>query len=110
MSDPIPHSDDPRIQAKIDKAMHHNSLVDQVLRWLLHYIERLIAVMTILALLGALGMEVYHMATAGAAYFADVETPGMWCSATTTPGATWPALPVSPGFLPSAGSWSAEAN
>ena len=74
MSDPIPHSDDPRIQAKIDKAMHHNSLVDQVLRWLLHYIERLIAVMTILALLGALGMEVYHMATAGAAYFADVET------------------------------------
>ena len=74
MSDPIPHSDDPRIQAKIDKAVHHNSLVDYTLRWLLHYIERLIAVMTILALLGALGVEIYHMIASGAAYFADVET------------------------------------
>ena len=74
MSDPIPHSDDPKIQAKIDKAMHRNSVVDQTLRWLLHYIERLIAVMTILALLGALGMEIYHMIASGAAYFADVET------------------------------------
>ena len=74
MSDPIPHSDDPRIQAKIDKAVHHNSLVDYALRWLLHYIERIIAVMTILALLGALGVEIYHMIASGAAYFADVET------------------------------------
>ena len=74
MSDPIPHSDDPKIQAKIDKVVHHNSVVDQTLRWLLHYIERLIAVMTILALLGALGMEIYHMIASGAAYFADVET------------------------------------
>lgn len=74
MSDPIPHSDDPKIQAKIDKAVHHNSLVDYALRWLLHYIERIIAVMTILALLGALGLEIYHMIASGAAYFADVET------------------------------------
>ena len=74
MSDPIPHSDDPKIQAKIDKAMHRNSVVDQTLRWLLHYIERIIAVMTILALLGGLAMEIYHMFTTGAAYFADVET------------------------------------
>ena len=74
MSDPIPHSDDPKIQAKIDKAVHHNSLVDYTLRWLLHYIERIIAVMTILALLGALGVEIYHMIASGAAYFADVGT------------------------------------
>jgi len=74
MSDLIPHSDDPKIQAKIDKAVHHNSLVDYTLRWLLHYIERIIAVMTILALLGALGVEIYHMIASGAAYFADVET------------------------------------
>ena len=74
MSDPIPQSDDPKIQAKIDKAVHHNSLVDYTLRWLLHYIERIIAVMTILALLGALGVEIYHMIASGAAYFADVET------------------------------------
>lgn len=74
MSEQIPHSDDPKIQAKIDKAVRHNSLVDATLRWLLHYIERIIAVMTILALLGALAMEVYHMISSGAAYFADVET------------------------------------
>ena len=74
MSDPIPHSDAPKIQAKIDKAVHHNSLVDYTLRWLLHYIERIIAVMPILALLGALGVEIYHMIASGAAYFADVET------------------------------------
>lgn len=74
MSEPIPHSDDPKIQAKIDKAVHHNSLIDTTLRCLLHYIERIIAVLTILALLGALGMEVYHMVSSGAAYFADVDT------------------------------------
>ena len=74
MSDQIPHSDNPKIQAKIDKAVHHDSVVDHTLRWLLHYIERAIAIMTIAALLGALGVEIYHMATTGVSYFADVET------------------------------------
>ena len=61
MSDKIPHSDNPKIQEKIDKAVHRDSVVDHTLRWVLHYIERFIAVLTILALLAALGLEIVHM-------------------------------------------------
>ena len=74
MSVKIPHSDNPKIQEKIEKAVHRDSVMDHTLRWVLHYIERFIAVMTILALLGALGLELYHMVMSGAGYFADVET------------------------------------
>ena len=38
----------------------------------LHIIERIIATITILALLGALGIELYHMFTTGSEYFTDV--------------------------------------
>ena len=74
MSNKIPHSDNPKIQEKIDKAVHRGSVIDHTLRWVLHYIERFIAVMTILALLGSLGLELYHMVMSGAGYFGDVET------------------------------------
>ena len=74
MSNKIPHSDNPKIQEKIDKAIHRDSIMDHTLRWVLHYIERFIAIITILALLGALGLELYHMAMSGAGYFGDVET------------------------------------
>ena len=70
-SNKIPHSDNPKIQEKIDKAVHRDSVMDHTLRWVLHYIERFIAVVTILALLGALGLE---MVTSGAAYFSNVES------------------------------------
>ena len=55
-SNKIPHSDNPKIQEKIDKAVHRDSVMDHTLRWVLHYIERFIAVVTILALLGALAL------------------------------------------------------
>ena len=74
MSNKIPHSDNPKIQEKIDKAIHRDSIMDHTLRWVLHYIERFIAVLTILALLGALGLELYHLGMSGASYFAEVET------------------------------------
>ena len=73
-SNKIPHSDNPKIQEKIDKAVHRDSVMDHTLRWVLHYIERFIAVVTIVALLGALGLELVHMVTSGAAYFSNVET------------------------------------
>ena len=73
-SNKIPHSDNPKIQEKIDKAVHRDSVMDHTLRWVLHYIERFIAVVTIVALLGALGLELVHMVTSGAAYFYNVET------------------------------------
>ena len=67
----IPHSDDPKVQAYIDKISKRDRTVDHFFRRALHYIERIIAVITILALLAALGMELYDMVTE-AGYFRDV--------------------------------------
>ena len=72
MSHHIPHSDDPKIQAYLDKIAHRDRRVEHYFRRALHVIERFIAVLTILALLGALGIEIYHMFTSGSEYFADV--------------------------------------
>ena len=72
MSHQVPHSDDPKIQAYIDKIAKRDRRVDSMFRRILHVIERFIAIMTIVALLGALGIEIYHMFTSGSEYFADV--------------------------------------
>ena len=68
----IPHSDDPKIQAYIDKITRRDRRVEHYFRRALHIIERFIAVITIVSLLGALGMEIYHMLSAGTEYFTDV--------------------------------------
>lgn len=68
----IPHSDDPKIQAKIDKMVKRDKRSEHAFRRILHVVERFIAGLTILALLGALGLEIVHMVTTGVAYFADV--------------------------------------
>ena len=67
-----PHSDDPKIQAYIDKIARRDRRIDSIFRRALHVIERFIAILTILALLGALGLEIYYMFTTGSEYFADV--------------------------------------
>ena len=72
MSHHHPHSDDPKIQAYIDKIARRDRRVDSLFRRCLHLIERFIAILTIVALLGALGLEIYHMFTAGSEYFSDV--------------------------------------
>ena len=72
MSHHPPHSDDPKIQAYIDKITRRDRRTEHLFRRLLHVLERFIASITIIALLGALGLEVYHMCTSGSAYFADV--------------------------------------
>lgn len=46
--------------------------VDHIFRKGLHGLERVIAALALIALLGALGMEGYRMLTTGAAYFSDV--------------------------------------
>ena len=46
MSEKIPHSDNPKIQERINKAVHRDSVMDHTLRWVLHYIERLITTST----------------------------------------------------------------
>ena len=72
MSHHVPHSDDPKIQAYIDKITRRDRRTEHMFRRILHVLERFIAAITIIALLGALGLEIVHMVTSGSAYFADV--------------------------------------
>ena len=67
----IPHSDDPKVQAYIDRISKRDSTVDHLFRRALHYIERIIAIITIVALLTTLGLEIYEMFTT-ADYFSDI--------------------------------------
>ncbi len=68
----MPHSNDPKIQAYIEKTARRDHRVDGIFRRLLHIIERIIAIIAIVALLAALGLEVYQMIVTGASYFSDV--------------------------------------
>ena len=63
MSQHAPQSSDPKVQAYIDKTTHRDRTVDHIFRRILHTLERVIAVITILALLATLGLEVFHMVT-----------------------------------------------
>ena len=72
MSHHVPHSDDPKIQAYFEKIARRDRRTEHLFRRALHMIERFIAALTILALLGALGLEIYHMITMGSEYFSDV--------------------------------------
>ena len=67
----VPHSDDPKVQAYIDKISKRDRTVDPFFRRFLHFIERSIAVITIIALLAALGLESYQMFTMEG-YFREV--------------------------------------
>ena len=67
----IPHSDDPKVQAYIDKLTKRERTVDHLFRRALHIIERIIAIITIVALLAALALEIYVMFTE-VGYFRDV--------------------------------------
>ena len=68
----IPHSNDPKIQAYLDKIARRDHRTEHIFHRVLHVLERIIAAITILALLGSLGIEIHHMFTGGAAYFEDV--------------------------------------
>ena len=64
------HPVDPKIQQHLDKIAKRDRTVDHIFRRALHYIERAIAIITIVALLAALSLEVYEMFTV-ADYFSD---------------------------------------
>ena len=72
MNHHIPHSDDPKIQAYLEKVTKHDHRTEHIFRRILHVLERLIAAITLIALMGALGLEVFHMFTGSSTYFADV--------------------------------------
>ena len=69
---PTPQFDDPYLQKYFEKAAKRDHRSEHIFRRVLHVIERFIAAITILALMGALGIELYHMFTTGSEYFADV--------------------------------------
>ena len=68
----VPHSDDPKVQAYIDKITRRDRTTEHLFRRALHIIERIIALITLLALLAALGLEIYAMFTE-VGYFQEVD-------------------------------------
>ncbi len=71
MSHTPPKSDDPKVQAYFDKMTKRDHRIEHTFRRILHNLERIIALITVLALFAALALEVYHMFT-DAGYFEDV--------------------------------------
>ena len=67
-----PHSNDPKVQAYFEKLAKRDRRTEHLFRRVLHVLERIIAVITLIALVGALGIEIYHMFTTGSEYFTDV--------------------------------------
>ena len=67
----MPNSDNPKIQAYLEHMVKRDQFVDHFFRRVLHYVERAIAIITIVALLAALGLEVYEMFL-DISYFHDV--------------------------------------
>ena len=67
----VPHSDDPKVKAYYERLAKRERYSDHLFRRALHIIERFIAIITILALLAALGLELYEMFS-DISYFHDV--------------------------------------
>ena len=72
MNQQLPHSDNSKIQKHIDKIEKHNSRSQHLILHALHIIERFIAIVTVLILLAALVLEIYHIIISGAEYLSDV--------------------------------------
>ena len=67
-----PKFDNPNLQRYFEKAAKRDHHSDHLYLRALHVIERFIATLSILALLGSLVLELHHMYTTGGEYFADV--------------------------------------
>ena len=65
------HTLDPKSQERLARQQKRDHKVEHVFRRILHFIERVIAVFILLALLAALGIEVYRCCT-DTAYLADL--------------------------------------
>ena len=72
MSHRATRSDDPKIQAYIEKASKRDHRMEHIFRRILFVLERFIAGITLIALMGALFMEILQMITTGSAYVTDV--------------------------------------
>ena len=70
-SNQVPH--DPQLKERIEKQAKHDHRVEHVFRRILHFIERAIAAITILVMVGALGVELFRMFTTSG-YLNDIST------------------------------------
>ncbi len=64
---------DPKNQQRLEKLEKHDHRVEHIFRRILHTLERIIAAITIVVLLAALGVELYRAFTASG-YLADIST------------------------------------
>ncbi len=64
---------DPKLKDHLEKVEQHDHRVEHIFRQALHWIERSIAAITILVMVTALAIEIYHMFTVEG-YLADVST------------------------------------
>lgn len=62
---------DPKLQARIEKTKKQDFRAEHFFRCILHWIERLIAIITIVVMVAALALEIYKMVTCDG-YFSDV--------------------------------------
>ncbi len=62
---------DPKVREYLEKVEKRDRRIEHYFRRVLHILERFIAFLTLIALLGALGLEIYHMFTE-AGYFGDI--------------------------------------
>ena len=62
----LPVSNDPQLQKKNEQFVRHNRRIEYFFRRLLRMMELAIAAITVLALLIALGVELYHMFSSSA--------------------------------------------
>lgn len=67
-----PPPDDPKLQEFLKKAAFRDYRSEHIFRRILHILERFIATITIIALVGALFMEIFRMFSGGPEYFSDV--------------------------------------
>ena len=68
----VPPPADSKVQAYLEKTARRDHRFDVLVRRLLRILEQTIAALAIIALVGALALEVYEMIVRGSEYFSDV--------------------------------------
>jgi hypothetical protein len=71
MSNPYKEPTDPKVQEKLARLEHRDHKVEHVFRRILHTLERIVAAITLIALLAALGLEIFRCVT-NFEYFSDI--------------------------------------
>ena len=71
MSNPCKEPTDPKVQERLARLEKRDHKVEHVFRRILHTLERIVAAITLIALLAALGLEIFRCVT-NFEYFSDI--------------------------------------